>query len=438
MTTGGLPAMTRCLACSLITLMTWIALAPAARADLDAYLKKAEPAYRWEKQGEQEVDGCKIYDLHLVSQTWQGITWEHHLQIFRPQKIDYPDFCTLYNTGGSGSAGNTAMGVRLAKETDATYAILFNIPNQPLYGGKTEDALVVHTWLKYLETGDESWPLHFPMAKAVLKAMDAIQAFAKEAGFPAIRRFLVHGASKRGWTTYLVGASRDPRVVAIAPMVIDVLNLHRQVPHQLEAYGKPSEQVGDYTEAGIQEKLETPAGRRLVELEDPYSYRDRLTMPKLLILGTNDRYWSQDALNLYWDDLKGPKWVLYTPNCGHGLEDRDRVFATLAAYARMVASSGRWPKMRWSYRDRGDGIELTLSSDLAPKEARLFHVAARTQDFRDSRWSFEPMEKRGSSFSGHWPAPSDGYTAVFGEAVYEIDGHPFTLSTQIRILGGKK
>src|SRR5579872_3377152 len=104
-------------------------LAPRpARADLDGYLKKPEPVYRWDKQAEQEVDGCKIYDLHLVSQTWQGLVWEHHLQIFRPAKLDHPEFCTLYNTGGSGSAANTALGVRMARDTGAVYAILFNIP----------------------------------------------------------------------------------------------------------------------------------------------------------------------------------------------------------------------------------------------------------------------------------------------------------------------
>ena len=47
------------------------------------------------------------------------------------------------------------------------------------------------------------------------------------------------------------------------------------------------------------------------------------------------------------------------------------------------------------------------------------------------------MKRTRRGFSGHWPAPSTGFAAVFGEAVYDLDGHPFTLSTQVRILGGK-
>jgi PhoPQ-activated pathogenicity-related protein len=421
---------------ALLLLAAVAALAPRpARADLDEYLKRPEPAYRWEKRGETTQDGVRIYDLFLVSQTWQGIVWEHRLQVFRPERLVHPEFCTVYNTGGSGSAGNTAMGVRFAKETGCVYAILFNIPKQPLYGGKTEDALVVHTWLKYLETGDESWPLHFPMAKAVLKAMDAIQDFSRQSGFPPVTSFLVHGASKRGWTTWLAGASRDPRLKAIAPMVIDVLNVRKQTKHQQEAYGKLSEQVADYSRERIDEKLETPAGRRLMELEDPYSYRDRLTLPKLLMLGTNDRYWSQDALNLYWDGLKGPKWVLYVPNSGHGLEDRERVFATLGAFIRMIASGGKWPKPRWTYSGSDTEATLSVKTDVPAKEGRLFHVHSKSKDFRDSRWSYEPMVKTDKGFTGKWTAPTEGYDAIFAELVYDLDGRPFTISTQIRILG---
>ena len=412
-----------------------ILLSAPAQADLDSYLGKPEPVYRWEKRGEEVRDGCRVYELLLVSQVWQGIPWEHRIQVFRPENPAYPRFCSLRSVGGKPGERSTEAGIRLALDSGAVAAIVHDVPNQPLFGGKTEDELVVHTWLEYLSTGDESWPLHFPMAKAVRKAMDAIQASTREEGFLEITGFLVHGSSKRGWTAWLAGASRDARVKAIAPMVIDVLNLHRQRAHQLEVYGALSEEVDEYSSAGIPEKLSTPAGRRLVKLEDPYSYRRRLTLPKLLILGTNDRYWTLDALNLYWDGLRGPKWVLYAPNSGHGLEDRERVDATLAAFTRMVARGGRWPQMRWSHREGKDGVRLSLRSDPPPAGARLFRAEAKTRDFRDSAWSFEPMERTGDVFTALAPLPPDGHAAIFGEAVFDLDGRPFTLSTQIRILG---
>ena len=72
-------------------------------------------------------------------------------------------------------------------------------------------------------------------------------------------------------------------------------------------------------------------------------------MPKLLINGTNDRYWTLDALDLYWNDLKGPKYVVELPNAGHGLEvNRDWAINGLGAFFRhsvtgrpMPALSGR-------------------------------------------------------------------------------------------------
>ncbi len=424
---------------SAVLLVLLAVLAAGARADLYQYLARPEPAYKWEFRGEKQMDDVTVYDLHLVSQTWQGIDWEHKVQIFKPAKLDYPGFCGLYNTGGGGSSANEQMGALLARNSGCLYAIVYGIPKQPLYGGKTEDALVVYTWLKYLETKDESWPLHFPMAKAVLKAADAIQAFAKERSWPEVKGFMVHGASKRGWTAWLVGASKDPRVKAIAPMVIDTLNLKAQLPHQLKAFGgKPSEQIADYTNNNVLQMIESGQADRLIELEDPYAYREVLTLPKLIINGTNDRYWAQDALNLYWDGLKGPKWVLYVPNSGHGLEDRARVFATLSAFIRANAAGSAWPQMKWTYSEQGGKVRLTIESTPAPVSARLFSCTSETTDFRSSRWSSVEMTKANGGFSGEYEVPASGYAAIFGEATYTLNGKTYTLSTQIRILGGKK
>ena len=411
----------------------------ASRADLKAYFAKPEPAYKWEKRGDQTQNGVRVLDLHLVSQVWQGITWEHRLEVFIPEGAPHPEFCALYNTGGNGGAADTMLGTGLSKSTGSVCAVLHNIPNQPLYDGKTEDALVVHTWLKYMETGDESWPLHFPMAKAVLKAMDAIQAAVKKEGLHEIDGFLIFGGSKRGWTTWLAGASQDKRIKAIAPMVIDTLNLPAQGPHQLEAYGGFSEQIDDYSKVDIFSKLKTKEGQRLIELEDPYSYRTILGLPKLLVLGTNDRYWTQDALNLYWDGLVGPKWVLYTPNSGHGLEDRGRVLATLSAFVRTIAGHKPWPQMKWQYADHDGGLALDVSTDVPAKQVRLFSTASKTKDFRDSKWTFTTMPGEDvKKCSLVIDPPSSGYKVSFAELVYEIDGKPFTLSTQLRILGPAK
>lgn len=398
---------------------------------LKGYIARPEPVYKWEKRGEKKLAGGVIYDLWLVSQTWHEHVWEHRLQLFVPAKVTSPDFCTLLNTGGGGNVSEELIGMSAANSTGNVFAILYHIPKQPLYGGLTEDALIVYTWQKFLETGDDTWPLHFPMAKAVIKAMDALQAFR-----PELRRFLITGASKRGWTTWLVGASEDKRVAGIAPMVIDILNVPKQIPHQLEMYGKPSEQVADYTAVGFDKLLLAPRGKDLMKLEDPISYRDQLTLPKLLLLGTNDRYWSQDALNLYWDDLKGSKWVLYLPNSGHGMEDRGRLLTTLSAFARTLAAKKKWPTPRWKWTATKRTAELLIESDAPLTSARIFRCTSATTDFRDSKWTSEEITAAGRQARGRYQAPETGFAACYGELTYELEpGKPFTLATQMQILG---
>ena len=175
------------------------------------------------------------------------------------------------------------------------------MPNQPLYGGKVEDALIAHTFVQYLKTGDETWPLLFPMTKSAVRAMDAVTAFVKQENGEAIEGFVVSGISKRGWTTWLTGAA-DPRVKGIVPMVFDSLNMGEQMKHQKETWGSYSEQIDDYSRLNLPDRMDTERGRELISMVDPYVYRKQLTMPKLLMLGTNDRYWTVDAANYYYQE----------------------------------------------------------------------------------------------------------------------------------------
>jgi PhoPQ-activated pathogenicity-related protein len=408
-----------------------------SRADLASYLARPEPVYKWEKRREIKVPGGTVYDLHLVSQTWEHLIWEHRLLLAVPDKLLYSHFCILYNTGGNGGQGDIDLGMQAAQAYGGPVAILLNIPNQPLFGGKTEDNLVVYTWLKFLETGDADWPLHFPMAKAVIKAMDAIQAFTRTPGHVPVDSFLVTGASKRGWTTWLVGASGDQRVKGIAPMVIDTLNIRAQIAHQIAAYGEFSEQIQAYRDAGLLDVLRTDKGKPLLALEDPYIYRDKLTLPKLLIFGTNDAYWTGDALNLYWNDLKGPKWILYNPNVGHGLNTLQaefRVMNALGAFAQSIASRTDLPPIRWNYRATADGVDLTVTCSGGAVSATLWHAAGPTHDLRKAVWTSAPMAAAGQTFTTHFPKPASGYAETYGDVTFTRSGRSFNLSTQIYVL----
>jgi PhoPQ-activated pathogenicity-related protein len=425
-----------------VILATSLCVASSARADLDAYVKRPDGAFAWKVEDQKTTAAGTATRIKLTSQMWQGIAWEHWLEIYEPAQLTYRDATLLFITGGSNtsqpSPEDAVTGFALAQLCGARCAVLHQVPNQPLLGGKTEDDLIAETFERYLESKDETWPLLFPMVKSAVSAMDAVQAWAKQEGKSAVKRFVVSGASKRGWTTWLT-AVVDPRVVAIAPMVIVTLNMRAQNPHQLEVWGKYSEQIGDYTRRGLTEKLESPDGLKLWAMIDPYTYRDRLTMPKMLINGTNDRYWTLDALNLFWDDLKGPKWVVYLPNAGHGLE-KNREYAThgVGALFRSVISDRPLPKLDWKHDDAGNGdLRLTVNATPAPKTANVWVAHSDTLDFRESPWIASPMLSTGSTLSATVSKPKKGYVALFGDLEYEIDGVAYHLSTQIRQTGIK-
>jgi PhoPQ-activated pathogenicity-related protein len=408
---------------------------------LKNYVARPEPVFRWEMKGKSSVGTTTVFDLHLVSQNWQGIVWEHALQVYQPANAKPAESILLWNQGGQPSAGSIAFGIDLAGKIGSPVAFLYGIPNQPLLGNRKEDALIAETFVRYLETKDERWPLLFPMVKSLVKAMDALQAFSEQEWKSPLRKFIVTGASKRGWTTWLTAAS-DSRVMAIAPMVIDTLKMQEQGPYQLKSFGHYSEQIKDYTERNLVPMPDTPEARRLWTMVDPWAYRDRIRVPKLLINGANDQYWTTDALNLYWEDLLGDKWVIYVPNAGHNLEQRDekggrdrsRAVNTLAAFAKHQFQSRPFPELSWRHGDADNQARLEIQSKPAPQAARVWVANAPTRDFRLAKWAEQSITV-GKSMTAVVAFPDSGYRVFFAELEFEIDGLPFYLSTQMRILG---
>jgi len=406
-----------------------------ARADLFSYVNQPDPAYRWELRDVTEGPTGKVYDLHLVSQVWQGITWEHQLQVYEPANLEFPDVMPLYITGGGAGDADKALGLTIANGVGSRVATLYHIPNQPLFNGLTEDALISYTWMKYLETGDEDWICNFAMAKAAVRAMDCLEELALQQWQTKLRGFVPLGASKRGWTTYLTGIADPERVLAMAPMVFDILNIPVQVQHQRDFWGEYSAEIADYTEKGLEQVFEAGRGFRLFSSVDPYTYRERLQMPKLIILGSNDPYWPTDAVNLYWPGLAAPKLLLIAPNSGHGLEDAARVLGSVGAYIRLVAQQKPLPRLQWLWDETPEGLALRVISDTRPIESRLWVARSPIRDFRPARWEEAPLPAEGEGFAGSVARAEGQHTAAYGEVVFDVDGRRLTCSTQPRVMG---
>jgi PhoPQ-activated pathogenicity-related protein len=278
----------------LTTLTLAVACAPVAAADLQRYVTADDPAYRWEHVARtNRQEGLVVHELRLISQVWQGVTWRHRLQIIMPQAPqDLPSLALLLVTGTGPAEQEWREALFMARALRAPVVLLSDIPNQPLFGGLVEDDLLAHTFVQFLTTRDATWPLVLPMVKGVVRAMDAVQAFLQRQRYTPIEGFLVSGASKRGWTAWLTPVV-DSRVRAIAPWVYDNLNLAQQMRHQRETWGQLSGQIAEYTERGLPQRLLAgePGAVELAAIVDPFSYRQHLTVPKLIILATNDRYW---------------------------------------------------------------------------------------------------------------------------------------------------
>ena len=173
-------------------------ISPKSHADLQRYIDKPEPAFEWQVKNkiEREQTRDRIYDLQFVSQTWRGEKWRHQLQVYQPADATPGAKMFLWVTGGSASAQTNALGLELARKIKAPVAFVYHIPNQPLLEGNLrEDDLIAETFVRYLKSEDDNWPLLLPMVKSVVKAMDVLQAFSKQEWSSPVDQFIVAGAS---------------------------------------------------------------------------------------------------------------------------------------------------------------------------------------------------------------------------------------------------
>jgi len=163
---------------------------------------------------------------------------------------------------------------------------------------------------------------------------------------------------------------------------------------------------------------------RLRELVDPYSYLDRLDMPKYIINAASDEFFLPDSWQFYWDDLPGEKYLRYVPNTGHSLSGTDVPESLIAFYSRILNDN---KPSRFDWEASENGFRIQLDPDNLPDDLLLW--SAHNQNGRDFRlyvidriWLAQGLEipEDGELFVD-FNAPNSGFTAWFVEAVYNSD-----------------
>ncbi len=421
------------------------------QTDLDRYVNQADSSFRWEIVTQNEEAGLKTYVIDMVSQRWRTekdvdrTEWRHWVTVARPEKTR-SNIGFLWigggRNGGDPPDGPSDRVKRIAQATGTVVAELYMVPNQPLIfhqdgQPRTEDDLIGYTWDQFLETGDTSWPARNPMVKSAVRAMDAVSQLTttpSDGGQP-VEKFVVAGGSKRGWTTWLTGAV-DKRVVAIVPIVIDVVNVRPSMLHHFAAYGFWAPAVGDYVAHRIMERMDHPRMEALYQLVDPHYYRHRLTMPKFIVNASGDQFFLPDSSQFYFDELEGENYLRYVPNADHSLKNTDALESIVAFYDTVVSGRKR-PQFTWEMLE--DGIRVTTQDQ--PRKVTLWQATnPEARDFRMEELgpAYEAtllQPSGGGVYETRVPAPQQGWTAFFIELVYDVGAPvPATFTTAVKIL----
>jgi PhoPQ-activated pathogenicity-related protein len=490
---------------SVMFVLVFAFVATAQETALDRYIAKPDPAYSWKLVNTVQGAGYKAFVLELTSQTWRSAAevdrpvWKHWLTIVRPETVTTSKALLFIGGGNNTDAqpkGPSERLVTFATETGSVVAELGMVPNQPLFfadskdKGRVEDDLIAYSRVKQIQTGDDYWLVRLAMVKSGVRALDAIQEFiASDAGGRVkADQFVVSGGSKRGWTSWLVGAV-DKRVIAIMPVVIDALNSEAITRHHYEAYGFFSPALQDYVNHHLfPDKIGTSEYQHILAIEDPYNYlnRERLKIPKYLVNASGDQFFLPDNSQFYFGRVQGEKYLRYVPNAKHNLAGSDASQSLLAFYQAILTGHPR-PQFSWT-KEKDGSLVVTLAAPTTrqgagfrspaptntrgaetgaategrpsrsesllvkpgsttvpltarPREVNLWQATnPKARDFRldtiGSAYKSTPLkEERPGVYVGRVEKPPQGFTAFFVELVYDSGGkYPFKFTTEVSVV----
>ena len=414
------------------------------QTDLDAYVHKDDASFNYVIEKVQEFDGYFVHSIRMNSQNFlqskdvNKTSWSHWLTVIEPKEVKAETAMLVISSGDTNDPLPKAQDalIEIALASNSLVAELKAIPNQPLKFSdesfdRWEDAIIAYTWNKFFLTGESRWPARMAMTKSAIAAMDTIQAVFKRNN---VNSFVVTGASKRGWTTWTAAAT-DNRVIAIIPLVIDMLNIKPSFEHHWQAYGFWAPAIQDYVDMNTMDWWGSPEAEALFKLVDPYSYKDRYQFPKYIINAAGDEFFIPTSSQFYYDQLPGEKHIRYVPNVGHNLNGSYILEAIASFYISILNSSPR-PEYSWNFLENG---QIEFTSDNQPSEVKLWWADnPSSRDFRldviGKSWKSKSIKINAEGkYISSIDKPEEGWRAYFVEAIYGSNSLPFIITSEVKV-----
>ncbi|XP_041363192.1 autocrine proliferation repressor protein A-like [Gigantopelta aegis] len=442
---------------------------------LSDYVFRPDPHYKYEILRKTRGEGYTHYVINMTSQKWLSdkisnhAIWWHYLSMVVPDKLKYPNDCFLFIDGGSNhksppneTTRSTVVITMLAISTGMITGNLHTVPNEPIsfvedptHKSRKEDLIIAWTWKTFVDNNHTvpEYLLRFPMTKAVVRAMDTLAEVAGKLNVTnKLDRFYLSGASKRGWTTWTAGAV-DPRVKGIVPVVMDLLHMVKNLHHQFRAYGGWTFAFKAYYELNFTQLLDNPRTQLMADYVDPISFKDTLTMPKLIISATGDEFFLLDDSHYYYNDLIGPKYLKILPNAEHScIGHTVDIFFTIRSFILSIATAAPLPELTWKREITPFGGRITVFSNIAPLKVNAVYahtLDGLRRDFRlfvggpDGKpyphpvlWYERKVQSLGNnSYMIEFEAPQNGWLAFLIQVAYPgVDDSVLEFTTETQII----
>jgi PhoPQ-activated pathogenicity-related protein len=234
-------------------------------------------------------------------------------------------------------------------------------------------------------------------------------------------------------------------VVAIAPIVSDLLNLQRSFAHHWSCYGFWAEVLEPYEELGIFNWLDDPRADTLMTIVDPWQYRARLDLPKLIITAAGDDFFVHDSIQFYLDDLPGETYVRTVPNTNHYLDGAEaEVLTNTVPYYDAILTNQSRPSFSWTLNDDGSTTVTTATTPLAVYLWQADNPT--TRDFRQvtigNTWTQTTLTQQSPGVYHAAPGtPAAGWRSYFVEVVFDyqtgsigLSDYDYHFTTEMRVL----